>query len=245
MVLPGAAALVRGLVAAMIALAGALWGWNRLRSAPEPPAESDQGAWVKPAYRDIADARLLTVALTLALVLAGLATTTWTPGRPVAIWLPVLSAWAVSAGVGTVAVLCDLRTTYLPAALLLPWAWLTAATVLILAGGTVAAERGRAAGPLLRLFACVAVARIAFWLWWRFGGGLGFGDVRLASILGADAAMVSVSTWRTWLVVGTVLGAAWAVVVALARRRRPSTLGSAFPYGPALAIGAWIALATG
>ena len=243
-VVAGPATVARAVAAIVASLVAALWGWRRLRSTPEPPADPDAGHWVKPAYRDVADARLLTLALLLAAALAALATTQL-GGAPARIWVPVLAAWAVSAGLGTVAVLCDLHTTYLPSALLRPWALLTAAALLALGALAVDADPARGGSLLLRLVACVAVARLGFWLWWRLGGALGFGDVRLASIFAADAAMVSVSTWQTWLVVGTALGAAWGVTVALTRRRRPSGLGSAFPYGPALAIGAWVALALG
>ena len=90
---------------------------------------------------------------------------------------------------------------------------------------------------------CVVAARLVFWGLWRVGGRFGYGDVRLATILAADAALVSATTWSSWLVAGTTTGALWAGITLTVRRRRPNVLGTAFAYGPSLAIGAWVALA--
>ena len=241
MVLTGPA--TRAAASVVGALASALWGWHLLRSTPEPAGGPETGVWVKPSYRQVADPRLLATALGLAAPLALLAALPAPGDSSRGAWAAAVVAWTLSAGLGSVAVLCDLRTTYLPSTLLRPWAVLTAASALAAVATSLATEGTRGAVLGLRVVICVALARLLFWAWWRIGGGLGFGDVRLASILAADAALISVSAWSTWLLAGTALGAAWAVTTALARRRRPSALGSAFPYGPALAIGAWVALA--
>jgi len=236
----GAEAVVRVALAVLVALATAFAAWLRLRSTPEPD-DGPEGAWAKPAYADVASPRLLAVAMALAGVLAALAASR-VQGTPAPAAFAVLAAWALAAGLGTVAALCDLRTTYLPSSLMRPWGALTAVALL----GVVATLPGRGAaapGVLLRVAGCAVAARLVFWLWWRVGGRLGFADVRLATILAADAAMVSLATWSRWLVLGTALGAAWGIATSITRRRRPSALGSAFPYGPALALGAWLALA--
>ncbi len=235
----GADSALRVTLAVLVALVTALVGWFRLRSTPEPDADPAE-VWAKPAYADVASPRLLAVASVLAGVLAALAATR-VHGTPAAAALALVTAWALTAGLGTVAVLCDLRTTYLPSSLMRPWAALTAAALL----GVVLGIHPLTTGTLLRVAGCTVVGRLVFWVWWRVGGRLGFADVRLATILGADAAMVSLTTWSRWLVLGTALGAAWGVATSITRRRRPSALGSAFPYGPALALGAWLALAVG
>lgn len=240
----GAALALRVPVAIAIAVAAAVLGWFRLRSTSEPGDAPDAGDWTKPRYAQVADRWLLALAVAVAAPLAALAGAT-AQGAPTGVRLPVTAAWALTAGVGTVAILCDLRTTYLPSSLMRPWGALTVAALLAAIAVAVGADRSMGIHLVLRVAGCVVVARLVFWVWWRLGGGLGFGDVRLASILAADAAMVSIATWTTWLVAGTALGAVWGVTTTMARRRRPSGLGTAFPYGPALALGVWVALVLG
>lgn len=220
----------------------AAWGWRRLRALPEPADGAEPTGWVKPPYRVVADVRMLVAVLTLAGALATVGVLSRPVGLPEAAWLPVMLGWGTAAGLGTVAVVCDLRTTYLPAGLMRPWERLTALAVMGSWGVAVVSDGARAAAPVLRVTLCVVMARILFWCLWRFGGRFGYGDVRLATILAADAALVSASTWGAWLVAGTVTGALWAFGTVVARRRRPSLLGTAFAYGPSLAVGAWVAL---
>ncbi len=236
----GGAATASGVVLGAQALAA--WGWWRLRAIPEPVDGRDPSGWVKPAYRVVADVRMLIAAVMLAGALATASVLSRPVGLPAEAWLPVALGWGATAGLGTVAVVCDLRTTYLPAGLMRPWERLTALAVLGSWGVAVVSGGARAVAPVLRVTLCVVAARILFWCLWRFGGRFGYGDVRLATILAADAALVSASTWGAWLVAGTLTGALWAFGTVVIRRRRPSLLGTAFAYGPSLAVGAWVAL---
>src|SRR5699024_9047166 len=70
---------------------------------------------------------------------------------------------------------------------------------------------------------------LLFALVWRLGrGGLGFGDVRLSVALGAATAACSPAVAVVAAVLGTSLGAVWAVGRLLRGRR------GIFPYGPFL-----------
>ena len=111
--------------------------------------------------------------------------------------------------------------------------------------GVEVALHGLAAGTRIAvsLLIATAVSHVAFRLVWSLGRQMGYGDVRLATALAAPLALVSWATWFAGLLLGTLVGALWALVIALRRRRVPSPLGAAFPYGPSLLTGAWLALA--
>ena len=76
-----------------------------------------------------------------------------------------------------------------------------------------------------------------FYLFWRFTGGIGFGDVRLMAVVGAVAAAHSAQTASWGVLIGTLLGAIWGVTTRLVRGPGP------LPYGPALWSGPFVALA--
>lgn len=204
--------------------------WLILTRTPEPDA--DDGPWTKPAYRSLCTAPAVLLSLVVSGVLAVLA-------ARVHPW-PMATAWALLAGAGAVLALCDLHTTYLPHTLMRP---LTIATVLCVAMRLAQAQRSGGLGTVATgTAAAVLVATGSFWLLWRVGGGLGFGDVRLVAVLALDAGPLGLGTWYTGLLAGTVLGAVGGIAVRLWRRRRPSALGTAFAYGPALWLGAWVGL---
>ena len=73
-------------------------------------------------------------------------------------------------------------------------------------------------------------------------GGMGFGDVKLAGVLGAALAWLG---WGT-LVVGSfaafLLGGLFAIVLLLTRR---ADRGSGIPFGPWMLLGAWSGVAVG
>ncbi len=71
--------------------------------------------------------------------------------------------------------------------------------------------------------------------------GLGFGDVTYALLIGATLGWFGLERVGMGLLLGFVAGAVVAGPVAVLRRDRRST----FPFGPALATGAWIALCFG
>ncbi|WP_343901074.1 A24 family peptidase, partial [Nocardioides aquaticus] len=163
-----------------------------------------------------------------------------------------LVAWSVGAEpalVGLVAVVpvavalgaVDLRTRLLPKVLVLPaTAWLVAvAAVAALLGGPAETD------ALVRSLVALVAARTAYWLlWFVRSAGLGFGDVRLAAMVGAGLgqlgwAEVLVGLYAGFLVFG-VPGALWALV-----RRDRSLLRAAYPFGPFLLLGALLGVLLG
>ena len=135
------------------------------------------------------------------------------------------AALALTAAAGIVAGWVDAQRRRLPDALILPA--YPAVGVLLLATGEAEA--------MLRAAACAAVSA-AVLLVGHLAGQVGFGDVKLAGLLGL---VLGWSAWQTaalGLAAASIIGAAQALaVVALGRRD--------FPYGPALLLGGMAALA--
>lgn len=191
-------------------------GWI-LRRLP-PPVDEPQAD----LYRPLADVRFSLAAGLGAFASAALVAWFLEPR----LW----SAWIGLNTVGVLLALIDSRTTYLPLRLTQAGWALTAAGVLVTAW--------LSANPWVPAVAAGAAAlwSFVFWVFWRFGSGFGFGDVRLAALAGATAGSVSFhfATWGLLLagLVGVVLG-----LISVAARR-----GRAYPYGPALVLGPYVAL---
>lgn len=145
------------------------------------------------------------------------------PGLP-ASQLPL---WVGYLGAGAALAWVDLRTTWLPRTLNhlclaqvgLGLAWLAITDWRV----ALAALLGGAA--TLGLFHLV----------WRLGTGFGYGDVRLAAIVGAVAGTGGLQHWLASILAGTAVGALWAVIHTLTRRHANAP--AHFPYGPSLWLG--------
>ena len=148
------------------------------------------------------------------------------------LWLVPEQRWWLLVGylaAGSPLVAVDFLTTYLPtllqriaAGFLLPGlGWLAmhdpAALIGALLGG--------------------ALAYGFFWVAWRLSRQLGYGDVRLAGLLGVAAGQAGTTMIALALVCGTMLGMI-AGIGHLFRRRRTPGLPAHFAYGPALWLGA-------
>ncbi|WP_100444902.1 prepilin peptidase [Glycomyces xiaoerkulensis] len=136
-----------------------------------------------------------------------------------------LAALGLAAGCGIVAAWVDAYRRRLPDAMVLPV--YPAAAALLLATGDPAA--------MLRAAACAA-AGFALYLTGHALGQVGFGDVKLAGLLGLVLGWSSWPTAVVALVAAAVVGAVQAAVVLALRRRE-------FPFGPAMFLGAAAALA--
>lgn len=141
-----------------------------------------------------------------------------------------LAAGLALATVGTILGLIDACTTWLPLRLThVLWA-------LTILG--VAVTTARAGWPVgLRAVLAAALTGGFLYAFWWFFGGLGFGDVRLAPVLGAVAGAASWPHAAVALLAGTALGAAWGMVRLVRLEPGP------FPYGPSLIAGVWVAYA--
>lgn len=208
--------------AVVLALAVLLLTAPVLRRLPEPPPDQADG---KPTYASLATRRFTVVAAAAAFV-AGLCAFSLTPA-------PHWVAWVALAGVNVVACAIDARTTWLPA-LLSRAGWVVAA-----AGAVVVAVVDRSWTPLVAAAVGALVAGGFFHLFWLVTGGIGYGDVRLAATIGAVTALGSVALVGWSLLLGTVVGAVAGVV------HRVVGGDGAFPYGPSLLAGPFLALVLG
>lgn len=176
----------------------------------------------KALYRVLPTRRFVATCTVLAAVGAGLVGLT----LPTAAW----PLWWVLCAPALVLVAVDAATTWLPLGLTrLVWAATLGAAVLATSLGGVALLARSALGGL--------VAALLYLVLWRLSrGSLGFGDVRLAPVLGAAAAAVGWPTLLAALLLGSLVGAAVGVLRTL--RRRPG----AFAYAPSMLAGAFLAL---
>ena len=142
-------------------------------------------------------------------------------------------SWFGYLGAGATLVFVDLRTTWLPRTLHLICLAQVLLGLLWVAVHDWSTALSSVCGGV--------VAFLLFHLVWRFSATFGYGDVRLAGIVGAMGALGGVDGWLVALLCGTLLGALWGIVHTLARRgtERPTH----FAYGPALWLGPIVAVA--
>jgi leader peptidase (prepilin peptidase)/N-methyltransferase len=211
---PLAAPLLAVLLAGVLALATPAV----LRRLPVPPDEVDVAPFSELATPGFRFAAFCCSAVAGAIAFGCL---------PPAHW----PAWVGLVTLGALLGLIDLHTGFLPLRL----TYLAAALAVVGAGVSawlladwrvVAWSAG--AGALAAAF---------FWLVWRFSSGLGFGDVRLAGLIGIVIGTGGgvLAFWSFLL--GTLVGAAWGLV---ARWLRGTD--APFPYGPALLLGPLLAV---
>jgi len=146
-------------------------------------------------------------------------------------------ALVLVASAGTVLAVVDARTHRLPDAILLPaWAAVTAllGAAALGAGDASALVRALAGGALA--FGAYAALRLAH------PPGLGFGDVKLAGLLGVPLAWLGWPELAVGLAAPFVLGGAWAAGLVALRRATRST---AEPFGPFMVAGAALAAVLG
>ncbi|MFD1720259.1 prepilin peptidase [Amnibacterium endophyticum] len=122
----------------------------------------------------------------------------------------------------------DVAEHRLPDAVVLPGYPIVLAAVLL--DGAVA---GRAVLPVLLAGATYGLVLLLL----HVTGGMGFGDVKLAPLLGALGAAAAPGGAVLAVVLAFLVGGAAAVVV-LVRRGA----GSRMPFGPPMLLGAWLAL---
>ncbi len=193
-----------------------------LSRLPEPHPDTP-GADTKPRYADLATFRFVLATAGCAGTGFAIAAGTQPVGQ--------LAPWLVLSSGGVLAVAIDAVTTWIPRHLTwLCWAGLgLSVPVLGLLDDWSAAARA-ALGAL--------AAAAMFWAIWRMtSAGIGFGDVRLMPILGAAAATADWSVWVSMLVIGTCVGAGWAIWLRLRGRY------GGFAYGPALMVGPFAGIA--
>ncbi|PKQ31311.1 MAG: hypothetical protein CVT62_10325 [Actinobacteria bacterium HGW-Actinobacteria-2] len=134
------------------------------------------------------------------------------------------------AALGALLGLIDARTTYLPLRL----HYLTFALTAV---GVLGSAWWRADPWSLAASVSIGLAATAVYaLIWRLSGGeLGFGDVRLAGMIGAAMGAIAPSLAMWAFLLGSVVGAVWAIALRLRGIKK-------FAYGPSMLLGVPLAL---
>ncbi len=148
--------------------------------------------------------------------------------------IPLCLLWII---VGTCLSAIDIRQHRLPNRIVLPMY-----PVLVLALGLTGMLSGN--WPLVRTLMCATMWLAVIGLVWLVSGGkaMGFGDVKLAPLLGATLGWVSwdaaiLGLMSCWLIAGL-----WALALLVSRR---VSLGSAIAFGPFMFLGLAIGIALG
>lgn len=151
-------------------------------------------------------------------------------------WAPELPAYLYLAAIGLALALIDLDTHRLPDPIVL--SAYPVLTVLL----TVASWAGDDWAALLRAVIGGAVLWVLYFVLLAIKGGMGFGDVKLAGVLGAGMAWLG---WGT-LVVGAfaafLLGGIFGLALIVAGRAGGKTK---VPFGPWMVLGAAVGVAAG
>lgn len=215
-----------GLVLSCGVVAAALFSWLVRRTA-EPELEPDEA---KVPYATLATWRHVAAVGLWAAGLAAVAVVAVEPAR--------IGPWLVVAVVGALASVVDLATTWIPRRWLHGGWGLAVLSVLVSAAATDDwAGIWRSALGVLIVGGAYGLVYVLSLLIPR--GFFGFADVRLGILVGMAAGWRSVQTATSALVLGALVGALWGLVHLVSRRRDP------YPYGPAIVLGPYLALAVG
>jgi leader peptidase (prepilin peptidase)/N-methyltransferase len=147
-----------------------------------------------------------------------------------------LVAFLVFAAVSVALALIDLDTRTLPNRIVLP-ALVTGIVLLTTASLLVGdyPELGRAAIGMVALFTLYFLLAV-------FTGGMGFGDVKLAAVVGLYLAWLGWGQLAVGALAAFVLGGLFGVVLIVLKRAGRK---SAIPFGPWILAGAWVGVFAG
>jgi leader peptidase (prepilin peptidase) / N-methyltransferase len=151
-----------------------------------------------------------------------------------------IPAYLYFAAVGLALAMIDLDVKRLPNALTLP-SYLVGAALLAAA---VAAGSSDPWSAFLRALAGLAAMYAFFFVLWyaTAGRGMGFGDVKLAGVLGLYLGFLSWPVWVVGLFAGFLFGAVVGIGLILGGRAGRKTK---VPYGPFMIAGAFVAIVVG
>lgn len=168
---------------------------------------------------------------------AGVTAATLLPGGQLPQWLVLSTVGILAGGI-------DATTTWIPRHLTyLGWAAAAAAVAVSAIAAHLTSSRTNGwtetIWPALGWPAAGAlIFTLTLALVWRFGGS-GFGDVRLAPIIGAASGTLGLSGIFAALLAGILAVAAHKLAVTALRRRRADGI---HPFGPGLVAGAYLTL---
>jgi leader peptidase (prepilin peptidase)/N-methyltransferase len=213
---PWAVVLVSAAVAGLLTLGGPALLRRLPEPADDPPASS---------YADLAaPALLLPLAASVSAVVAALLAWQVEPSRLMVFLVPLVPLLVLLAYV-------DWRVQRLPKQPIL------AATVVGLLAVGVEWLWVRDTGAVIGAVAGLVLARSAFWLLWRLmPHAMGFGDVRLAALVGLVLGRLGWDELAVGLWSGLVIFGLWGIGRALARRSREA-MREPLAYGPFMILG--------
>ncbi|MEJ7795416.1 MAG: A24 family peptidase [Nocardioides sp.] len=205
-----------------------------IQALPEPEtSEAAPGEDPKPPYAEVGSATGLVWRAVLAAAVVG-AIVGAVVGRD---WWLVALVPLVPICVALAVI--DWHTRLLPSRIVLP----ATAYVLIvaLAGWGISGDPG----DLVRAAIGLVAARSAYWLlWFIHSAGMGFGDVRLAALLGFSLGHVGWGELVLGMYAGFLVFGLPGLLLALVKWDR-ALLKTAFPFGPFMLVGALIGLVAG
>lgn len=200
---------------------------------PDPAPEVPEGEPPKPTYASLAARRgLLPGSVLAALVGGGLAGGAVGPG-----WALALVVVAVPVCVALAFI--DWHTRLLPSRIVLP-----ATGVLLVLLALEWAVTGEHEGPLRAVIGMVVVRSVFWVLWFIHSAGMGFGDVRLAALLGLVLGRAGWAELAVGAYAGFLLFAVPGLLLALVRWDR-RLLKVAYPFGPFMVVGALVGIVLG
>ena len=150
---------------------------------------------------------------------------------------PVLPAYLYLAAVGLALAVIDLDCKRLPNALTLP-----SYPVAVLLLGTGEFFHSDSGDLLRALLGGAAMYALYFALCYAYPAGMGFGDVKLAGVLGMYTAWIGWGAWCVGLFLGFFLGGIFGILLIAAQRGDRKTK---VPFGPFMLIGVLIAVLAG
>lgn len=148
-----------------------------------------------------------------------------------------LAAYLYLAAVSVALALIDFDTHRLPDRIVLPAYAVSGGLIIVLA-----VLGGDGWGLLRALIAGTATFAFYLVLGLTKAGAMGFGDIKLAGLLGLTLGWVGWSALVVGVFAGFVIGGIVAVVLLLTRR---VSRGGGIPFGPAMLAGAWLGLVAG
>lgn len=221
--------LVAAVLAAVVSGVLALATPRVVAALPEPeeheprPGEPPKETWV-----DLAALPGLAWACALAAAVVG-APVGWHLGLT---W--PLATWCVLVPVGVALAVVDARTRFLPTRMI--WPTYGVLLVVVALGALVLAEPRLVVGALVGSAASFLMFYV---LWWISPRSLGFGDVRLAALLGLALGQLGVGETVVGIYAGFLLGGVFGVLL---RVVRILPKGVHIPFGPWMLAGALVGL---
>lgn len=151
-------------------------------------------------------------------------------------WIPALAAWAYLTAVCLVLGYVDARTRLLPTQLIAPSYWVV--LVLLVGAAVLDGSLGEIWGSVLGWAAMGGF----YYLMWRLGPGLGYGDVRLSGLLALCLGFLGWGRLVTGLYSGFLLGGVASAILVMTRR---ASFKTQLPFGPFMMLGALVGLVWG